>query len=89
MTADQRLDQLEPLVAQNLAVADRHTAQLKQLVNLAIQQSENMQFALRELVDLKEEQRETKKEQQVMAQKLEVIDSKLDRIFDLMSGSGQ
>ncbi|MDO7876785.1 hypothetical protein Q5H93_18715 [Hymenobacter sp. ASUV-10] len=33
MTADQRLDQLEPLVAQTLAVADRHTAQLNQANN--------------------------------------------------------
>ena len=31
MTADQRFDQLEPLVSQTLAVADRHTAQLKQI----------------------------------------------------------
>ena len=31
MTADQRLGQLEPLVSQTLAVADRHTTQLKQI----------------------------------------------------------
>ena len=31
MTADQRFDQLDPLVSQTLAVADRHTAQLKQI----------------------------------------------------------
>lgn len=30
MTADERLDQLEPLMSEALAVLDRHTAQLKQ-----------------------------------------------------------
>ena len=59
MTADQRLDQLEPLVFQTLAVADRHTAQLKQLVNLVTQQSENIQFVLKELEVVKEKQTAT------------------------------
>ena len=64
MTADQRLDQLEPLVSQTLAVADRHTAQLKQIsgtVNQLLEavtvQSDNMQFALRELGELRQEVR--------------------------------
>ncbi|AWM34622.1 hypothetical protein [Hymenobacter nivis] len=59
MTADQRLDQLEPLVAQTLAVADRHTAQLKQIygaVNQLLEagkiQSDDVQFVLREMSEL-------------------------------------
>ncbi len=71
MTADQRLDQLEPLVSQTLAVADRHTAQLKQinatvshlqqavgqLLEAGQVQSDNIQFVLRELGELRQEVR--------------------------------
>ena len=64
MTADQRLDQLEPLVSQTLAVADRHTAQLKQIFGAVNQlldagqiQSDNTQFILRELGELRQEVR--------------------------------
>jgi hypothetical protein len=64
MTADQRLDQLEPLVSQTLAVADRHTAQLRQIygaVNQLLEageiQSDNTQFVLRELSELRQEVR--------------------------------
>ena len=62
MTADQRLDQLEPLVSQTLAVADRHTAQLKQIFGAVTQlleagkvQSDNAQFVLREVSELRQE----------------------------------
>ena len=62
MTADQRLDQLEPLVSQTLAVADRHTAQLKQIVGIVTQlleagsvQSVNTQFVLREMGELRQD----------------------------------
>ena len=62
MTADQRLDQLEPLVSQTLAVADRHTAQLKQIfgaVNQLLEagqiQSDNTQFVLREVSELRQD----------------------------------
>ena len=61
MTADQRL---EPLVSQALAVADRYTAQLKQIfeaVNQLLEtgkvQSDNTQSALRELGELRQELR--------------------------------
>ena len=71
MTADQRLDQLEPLVSQTLAVADRHTAQLRQisttvghlqeavgqLLEAGQVQSDNIQFVLRELGELRQEVR--------------------------------
>lgn len=60
MTADQRLDQLEPLLAEAMTILDRHTAQLKQLTNavsqlttIAIQQSENISFLLNEHVIIK------------------------------------
>ena len=67
MTADQRLDQLEPLVSQTLAVADRHTAQLRQisttvghlqeavgqLLEAGQVQSNNIQFVLRELSEVR------------------------------------
>lgn len=62
MTADQRLDQLEPLVSQTLAVADRHTAQLKQIFGIVTQlleagsvQSDNTQFVLREMGELRQD----------------------------------
>ena len=87
MTADQRLDQLEPLVSQTLAVADRHTAQLKQLVNLVTQQSDNTQFILQELVKMKGELGELKVESRESKEKQTAMDSKLDRILDLLNGS--
>ena len=100
MTADQRLDQLEPLVSQTLAVADRHTAQLKQLVNLVTLQSENIEFVLKELIEVKDsivatnakvEATDTKVgalDSQVIAlgAKVGAMDTKLDRILDLLSG---
>jgi chromosome segregation ATPase len=60
MTADQRLDQLEPLLSEAMTILDRHTAQLKQLTNavgqlttIATQQSDNISFLLREHVIIK------------------------------------
>ncbi len=62
MNADERLNQLEPLVAEALAVLDRHTAQLKQLHNavsqntqVLIQQSDNISFLLHEHILIKED----------------------------------
>ena len=57
MTADQRLDQLEPLVSQTLAVVDRHTAQLKKLVDIGIRQSDNLEFTMRQLDEFRQEVR--------------------------------
>ena len=55
MTADERLDQLEPLLSEALTVLDRHTYQLKQLNgavgNLAInmaKQGDDITFLLQE-----------------------------------------
>ena len=60
MTADDRLNQLEPLVAETLAVLDRHTAQLKQLgsrvsvlTDVVMQQSDNISFLLKEQIVIK------------------------------------
>lgn len=62
MNTDERLNQLEPLVAEALAVLDRHTAQLKQLNNavaqntqVLIQQSDTISFLLREHIVIKED----------------------------------
>jgi lipopolysaccharide export system protein LptA len=62
MNTDERLNQLEPLVAEALAVLDRHTAQLKQLNNavaqntqVLIQQSDNISFLLREHIVIKDD----------------------------------
>ena len=62
MNTDERLNQLEPLVAEALAVLDRHTAQLRQLNNavaqntqVLIQQSDNISFLLREHIVIKED----------------------------------
>lgn len=60
MTADQRLDQLEPLLSEAMTILDRHTAQFKQLTNavsqlaaFATQQSDNIAFLLREHIIIK------------------------------------
>jgi len=62
MNTEERLNQLEPLVAEALAVLDRHTAQLKQLNNavaqntqVLIQQSDNISFLLREHIVIKDD----------------------------------
>jgi phage shock protein A len=93
MTADQRLDQLEPLVSQTLAVADRHTAQLKQIIGILSQQSESTQFLLEEMVKVKSEISELKngvselKADSTASKTAQAtMGSKLDRIIDLLSG---
>ena len=68
MTADQRLDQLEPIISEAVTVLDRHTAQLKRLnnavitltdsvttlTNSVIKQSDNITFLLTETVLIKD-----------------------------------
>ena len=60
MAADERLDQLEPLLSEALTILDRHTHQLKQLNgavgNLAIivaKQGDNISFLLQEQLIIK------------------------------------
>jgi len=52
MTADQRLDQLEPLLAQSLATLDRHTAQNKFIMNALTHHSDQISFLLEKTADL-------------------------------------
>lgn len=61
MTADQRLDQLEPVISEAITVLDRHTFQLKQLntavttlTALMTKQSDNISFLLAENVHIKD-----------------------------------
>jgi len=84
MTPDERLDQLEPLISEALAVLDRHTAQLKQhtailhqhtsslnqLVAIAGQHSDSIGFLLQGQAELKIQQDE-------MNGKLDLILNKL------------
>lgn len=86
MTADQRLNQLEPMLAESIAQGDRHAAQLTQLRNMvgqvaesSAQQSDNMAFALRELAAVREEQAQAKVRDDVQ-------DEKLDRILNFLAG---
>jgi hypothetical protein len=79
MTADQRLNQIEPLVAQTLAVVDRHTAQLKQLVEFGMQQSDNITFLLGKVEEI--DTRQQREHQEVSGQ--------LQRIIDLLGNPGQ
>ena len=55
MTADDRLNQLEPVVAEVITILDRHTNQLKQLtiatgqiITAISQQGDSISFLLRE-----------------------------------------
>ncbi len=95
MTADQRLDQLEPILSEAITVLDRHTFQLKQLgtavgslIELMTKQSDNIAFLLQENIAIKD--RLTKLEGDVATLKSDVaeikekqnsIDSKLDLIL--------
>ena len=73
MTADDRLDQLEPMLAEAMTILDRHTAQLKQLsvvvsqlVTIATQQSDNISFILREQITMRADIAELKANQAIM-----------------------
>lgn len=83
MTADQRLNQLEPIISEAITVLDRHTVQLKQLSNavgtiieLMTKQSDNISFLLAENVLIKD--RLTKLEGDVAELKTDVAELKTD-----------
>jgi hypothetical protein len=94
MTLDERISQVELLLAETMAILDRHTAQLKQhtglLINLtevAAQHSDSIGFLLREIIDVKTQQSvmhadlgEVKERQASMDGKLDLILGKLDRL---------
>jgi len=99
MNADQRLDQLEPLLSESMAILDqhtallnRHTAQLKQLVNVALQHSESLSYVLREIIEVKEKQAGLAAKQEELANqvsalddKVSALDDKLDQILGLLN----
>ena len=98
MTADERLDQLEPLMAENMAILDRHTAQLKQLQNAVSQigvavsqQADSINFLLREqlvmkndIAELKSDVAELKSGFTEMSAQQTTTNSKLDQILNLL-----
>ena len=95
MTADQRLDQLEPILSEAITVLDRHTFQLKQLstavgslIELMIKQSDNISFLLQEnivikdrLTGLEADVAAIKGKQDSMDKKQDSMDKKLDLIL--------
>ncbi|WP_310392730.1 hypothetical protein [Hymenobacter sp.] len=52
MTADERLDQLEPLLSGALRILDQHTNQLNLLTAAATEQSSNLLFVLRQQAEM-------------------------------------
>ena len=90
MNADERLDQLEPMIAEAMTILDRHTAQLKQLsaivsqlVTIATQQSDNIGFILREQLIMKADIAELKSD--VAELKSDVAELKSD-VAELKEG---
>ena len=96
MTPDERLDQLEPLLSEAMAILDRHTAQLKQHTNL-LQQHTNLLHQLTtntghlltiasqhsdSIGFLLQEQAEMKAEQAGIRAQQTSMDGKLDLILD-------
>ena len=89
MNADQRLDQLEPLLSEAMTVLDRHTYQLKRLservahlIGLVVKQSDNISFLLSENVLIRE--RIDKQETQ-----LNRLEAKVDRLEADVAGLKQ
>ena len=96
MTADDRLDQLEPLLSEALTVLDRHTYQLKQLsasvsqlTNAVVQQGDNISFLLREQLEMKGDIVEMKNTITGVKDKQDGMDGKLDQILQLLQKPGQ
>jgi len=94
MPPDERLNQLEPLLSEAIAILDRHTAQLKQHTNLlhqlttntghlltiASQHSDSIGFLLREQAEMKAEQAGIRDQQISMNGKLDLILDKLSNL---------
>ena len=96
MTADERLDQLEPLLSEALTVLDRHTYQLKQLsasvsqlTTAVVQQGDNISFLLREQLTMKIQQNEMKAQQNEMNGKQNEMNGKLDQLLQLLQKPSQ
>ena len=87
MTADERLDQLEPLLSEALTVLDRHTYQLKQLsasvsqlTTAVVQQGDNISFLLREQLTMKTQQGEMKAQQDKLKAQQDEMNGKQDEM---------
>ena len=101
--ADDRLDQLEPLLSEALTVLDRHTYQLKQLsasvgqlTNAVVQQGDNISFLLREQLEMKGDIVEMKGDIVEMKNTItgvkdqqDQMDGKLDQILQLLQQPGK
>ncbi len=99
MTPDDRLNQLEPLVSEALAILDRHTAQLKQhtgllnqLLTIAGQHSDTLGFILQEQAEMKAQLGSVQAEQAEMKVQLghmqTDINGKLTLILEKLGNSG-
>ena len=94
MTPEKRLNQLEPVVAEMVAQLDRVTAQNRTLVIVVTQnteaivtQSDNIQFLLHEVADLKTEVVDLKTE---INRRFDAVESKVDLILTILqSGNGR
>ena len=104
MTPEERLNQLEPIMAEVSAQVDRVTAQNRQLINTVTQQSDDIQLLLRETSVIKQDVSETKvdvsemkvdiselkKGQSRLEQDVSGLNQKLDLILQLLkSGNGK
>ena len=87
MTVDHRLDQLEPLVSQTLAVADRHTAQLKQIYGVLSQHSDSLQFILKEMVEVRQNVSELKQDVGDLKQGMGALHETTNTRFDAVGVS--
>lgn len=94
MTPEKRLNQLEPVVAEMVTQLDRVTAQNRTLVIVVTQnteaivtQSDNIQFLLHEVAELKTEVGDLKTE---INRRFDAVESKVDLILTILqSGNGR
>ncbi len=87
MNADQRLDRLEPLLSESMAILDQHTAllnrhtvQLKQLVTTALQHSDSLSYVLHEVIEIKERQGEMLANQVGLSTRMDTLDGRMDAL---------
>lgn len=94
MTPEKRLNQLEPVVAEMVTQLDRVTAQNRTLVIVVTQnteaivtQSDNIQFLLHEVAEMKTEVGDLKTE---INRRFDAVESKVDLILTILqSGNGR
>ena len=93
MTPEKRLNQLEPIMAEVSAQVDRVTAQNRQLITTVTQQSDDIQFLLRETSVIKQDVQFLLRETSVIKQdvsetKVDVSEMKVD-ISELKKGQSR